>query len=89
LGGIAPTQELARRHKADHFSDACAQIFPNGDFSESEDCLYLNVWTPAEASGAVCQSWSEFTVAACALVLRVKLFMTVKNSLKRELWLLH
>jgi hypothetical protein len=31
--------------KAKHFSDACAQIFPSGDFPKSEDCLYLNVWT--------------------------------------------
>lgn len=38
--------------KADNFSDACAQIFPNGDFPKSEDCLYLNVWTPAKSGGA-------------------------------------
>lgn len=34
---------------ADHFSAACAQIFPQGDFPKSEDCLYLNVWTPAKS----------------------------------------
>jgi para-nitrobenzyl esterase len=37
---------------ADHFSDACAQIFPKADFPKSEDCLYLNIWTPAKSSGA-------------------------------------
>jgi para-nitrobenzyl esterase len=34
---------------ADHFSDACAQNFLQGDFPKSEDCLYLNVWTPAKS----------------------------------------
>ena len=34
--------------KADHFSDGCSQVFPKGDFPKSEDCLYLNVWTPAK-----------------------------------------
>jgi para-nitrobenzyl esterase len=38
--------------KADQFSDACAQVFPNGDFPKSEDCLYLNVWTAAKSAGA-------------------------------------
>jgi para-nitrobenzyl esterase len=37
---------------ADHFSDACAQIFPKADFPKSEDCLCLNVWTPAKSRGA-------------------------------------
>ena len=35
--------------KADHFSDGCVQNFPKADFPKSEDCLYLNVWTPAMA----------------------------------------
>ncbi len=39
------------RH-ADRFSDACAQNFPQGDFPKSEDCLYLNVWTPAKSTKA-------------------------------------
>jgi para-nitrobenzyl esterase len=34
--------------KADHFSDGCAQNFPKADFPRSEDCLYLNIWTPAK-----------------------------------------
>jgi len=38
--------------KADHFSDACSQVFPKGDFPKSEECLYLNVWTPAKSSAA-------------------------------------
>ncbi|MBS1850565.1 MAG: carboxylesterase family protein [Acidobacteria bacterium] len=37
---------------ADHFSDGCAQNFPQGDFPKSEDCLYLNVWTPAKSGKA-------------------------------------
>ena len=35
---------------ADKFSDACAQVFPNGDFPKTEDCLYLNIWSPAKSS---------------------------------------
>jgi para-nitrobenzyl esterase len=38
--------------KADHFSDGCEQDFPKGDFPKSEDCLYLNVWTPAQSADA-------------------------------------
>ncbi len=38
--------------KADQFGDPGAQIFPKGDFPKSEDCLYLNVWTPAKFGGA-------------------------------------
>jgi para-nitrobenzyl esterase len=37
--------------KADQFGNACAQIFPQGKFPKSEDCLYLNVWTPAKSAG--------------------------------------
>jgi para-nitrobenzyl esterase len=35
---------------ADKFSDACAQVFPNGDFPKTEDCLYLNIGSPAKSS---------------------------------------
>ncbi|HTT20902.1 MAG TPA: carboxylesterase family protein [Candidatus Sulfotelmatobacter sp.] len=38
---------------ADHFSDGCVQNFPKGDFPKSEDCLYLNVWTPAKGRAAL------------------------------------
>jgi len=38
--------------QADHFSDGCAQIFPKLDFAKTEDCLYLNVWTPAASASA-------------------------------------
>lgn len=37
---------------AEHFSDGCAQIFPKLDFAKTEDCLYLNVWTPAASASA-------------------------------------
>jgi para-nitrobenzyl esterase len=39
--------------KADHFSDGCVQNFPKGDFPKSEDCLYLNVWTPGKGKAAL------------------------------------
>jgi para-nitrobenzyl esterase len=38
--------------KANHFSDGCSQVFPKGNFPKSEDCLYLNVWTPTKAGAA-------------------------------------
>jgi para-nitrobenzyl esterase len=38
--------------RADHFSDGCEQDFPKGNFPKSEDCLYLNVWTPAKSADA-------------------------------------
>ena len=43
-----PAKAWSGVRKADHFSDGCAQIFPQGKFPKSEDCLYLNVWTPGE-----------------------------------------
>jgi para-nitrobenzyl esterase len=51
----APAPWLGVR-KADHFGPACVQdqqlrnsIYWKGDYSVSEDCLYLNVWTPAKS----------------------------------------
>ena len=38
--------------QADHFSDACTQIFPKLDSAKTEDCLYLNIWTPASSAAA-------------------------------------
>lgn len=38
--------------KAGQFGDGCAQAFPQGDFPKSEDCLTLNVWTPATSADA-------------------------------------
>jgi para-nitrobenzyl esterase len=38
--------------RADQFSAGCAQLFPKATFPQSEDCLYLNVWTPAKAPNA-------------------------------------
>jgi para-nitrobenzyl esterase len=37
---------------ADKFGNGCAQNFPTAGFPKSEDCLYLNVWTPAKAGDA-------------------------------------
>ncbi len=34
---------------AAEFGNGCAQTFPNASFPKSEDCLYLNVWTPAQS----------------------------------------
>ena len=40
---------------ADHYSSACMQVQPSsfnpGLMNRSEDCLYLNVWTPAGSAG--------------------------------------
>src|SRR5580700_3202942 len=47
--GPAPTWTGVR--KADKFGNHCMQTTPFADMvyqgAESEDCLYLNVWTPA------------------------------------------
>jgi para-nitrobenzyl esterase len=44
-----PPRSWQGARQADHFSDACAQTFPKFDFAKTEDCLYLNVWTPAKS----------------------------------------
>jgi para-nitrobenzyl esterase len=38
--------------RADSFAPACAQPHAPFNLPSSEDCLYLNVWTPAGAAGA-------------------------------------
>ncbi|MBI3475742.1 MAG: carboxylesterase family protein [Acidobacteria bacterium] len=48
-----PPRQWEGVRKADHFSDGCIQNFPKGDFPKSEDCLYLNVWTPAKDKAAL------------------------------------
>ena len=58
VGNLRWTEPRPPRHwegvrKADHFSDGCVQNFPKGDFPKSEDCLYLNVWTPAKGKAAL------------------------------------
>jgi para-nitrobenzyl esterase len=58
VGKLRWVEPRAPRHwqgirKADHFSDGCVQNFPKGDFPKGEDCLYLNVWTPAKGSAAL------------------------------------
>jgi para-nitrobenzyl esterase len=49
-----PSPPLAWKgvRKADQFSAGCAQDFPQADFPKSEDCLYLNLWTPAKSAAA-------------------------------------
>jgi para-nitrobenzyl esterase len=58
VGNLRWAEPRAPRHwegirKADHFRDCCVQNFPNGDFRKSEDCLYLNVWSPAKGRAAL------------------------------------
>jgi carboxylesterase type B len=36
--------------KADHYSPACLQKGRAGQNSSSEDCLYLNIWSPAKSA---------------------------------------
>jgi para-nitrobenzyl esterase len=47
-----PPQNWQGVRRADRFSDGCVQTFPKGDFPKSEDCLYLNVRTPANSATA-------------------------------------
>jgi para-nitrobenzyl esterase len=47
-----PSRNWKEVRKADRFADGCVQDFPKGEFPKSEDCLYLNVWTPAKSNDA-------------------------------------
>ena len=47
-----PPQHWQGVRKADHFTDGCPQNFPKLGTPMNEDCLYLNVWTPAKSSNA-------------------------------------
>jgi para-nitrobenzyl esterase len=51
----APRRPWTGVLKADHFAPVCYQKLagnrrPPADVAESEDCLYLNVWTPAKTA---------------------------------------
>jgi para-nitrobenzyl esterase len=37
---------------AAEFGSGCAQTFASASFPKSEDCLYLNIWTPAQSGSA-------------------------------------
>ena len=47
-----PPQRWEGVRKADRFTDGCPQDFPKLGTPMNEDCLYLNVWTPAKSSRA-------------------------------------
>ena len=47
-----PAQHWQGVRKADHFTEGCPQNFPKLGTPMNEDCLYLNVWTPAKLSSA-------------------------------------
>src|SRR5512146_917450 len=47
-----PPQRWEGVRRADHFTDGCPQDFPKLGTPMNEDCLYLNVWTPAKSSSA-------------------------------------
>jgi para-nitrobenzyl esterase len=57
LGALrwTPPQDLecaAGLRDANAFSPKCPQLDADGNFLGDEDCLYLNVWTPADAPAA-------------------------------------
>lgn len=62
-----PVKNWQGTFKADHFGPRCMQrpIFSDMVFRSdgmSEDCLYLNVWTPAKSAKDNPRSLSTFTV---------------------------
>lgn len=70
---------------ADQFGRACIQT--NAAIADlpapSEDCLYLNVWTPAKRVGRACPFWFGFMGAASWRAHRPRSFTTANGWLRK------
>jgi para-nitrobenzyl esterase len=60
-----PVQPWSGVRKADHFGPRAMQLSIFGDMNfrsdgMSEDCLYLNVWTPDPSTSRNCPYWFTF-----------------------------